>query len=165
MDKKILVFTLICAIILVSGCTSTDSNNSSISNTNNTSIANSNLNSINTSNNIPLKMTPGTKYNVTITMKNIGATPWNSNNITLGLAVDSNNEAVLFSNNTTQIFMKPKTVIKTGSNYTWNFTIVAPAYPNNYTLMYQLIADNTTRFGNITVVNVTNGKYTGPVTL
>ena len=109
-------------------------------------------------------MNPGAKYNVSIIMKNTGILSWSSNNITLCLVNDSSNEAALFNNNTTRYFMKPKTVTKSGYNYTWNFTIVAPTYPNNYTLMFQMMANNTTWFGDKLVVNITDVKYTGSAT-
>jgi hypothetical protein len=164
MNHKIIIFVLICAIIFVSGCMDTNSNDSSTGQNNTGNATHLNLDSKNVSNKIPSKITPDTKYNISITIKNTGIAPWPSTNVTLCLADDINNEAALFSNNTTQYFMKPKTVIKSGSNYTWNLTIVTPTYPNNYTLMYQLIYDNTTWFGEKIVLNVTNGKYTGPVT-
>jgi hypothetical protein len=164
MNHKIIIITLICAVILVSGCTITNSNNSSIGKNNTGNVTHLNLDSKNVSINIPSKITPDTKYNISITLKNTGITSWSSTNVTLSLANDPDNEAALFSNNTTQYFMKPKTVIKSGSNYTWNLTIITPTYPNNYTLIYQLIYDNTTWFGEKIVLNVTNGKYTGPVT-
>lgn len=164
MNHKIFIITLLCAIILVSGCTSTHSTNSSVSNNTTTNIAKINLDSKNTSNTIPLKMTPGTKYSVSVTMKNMGIQSWLSNNITLCLANDSSNEAAIFTNNTTCFFMTSKNVTKYGYNYTWSFTITAPTYPNNYTLMFQMMANNTTWFGDKLSVNITDGAYYGPVT-
>lgn len=154
---------------MVCGCTGTNSNSinsqNSQFNTNTSSNANiQSLDSVNTSNTIPLSMTPGSNINVTVTMKNTGTTPWSAaNNISLGLADDSNNEAGLFSDNHTQYLIPPNVVTLPGYNCTWQFTIIAPVYPNNYTLMYRMLANNSTWFGDTLIVNVTNGNYQGPV--
>jgi hypothetical protein len=165
MDYKILIFISICIVVLISGCTSLDSNlTNSTADRTNSSLNLKSLDSINMTNTIPISMIPGSSYDVTITMENTGTKPWSaSNNITLSLVNDSTNDAFLFSNNTTQYFIKPKSVTSTNVNYTWSFTIIAPSYPYNYTLMYRMLANNSTWFGDTLKVNVNVGNYKGPV--
>ena len=62
-----------------------------------------------------------------------------------------------------EYYLKPGSVTSYGVNYTWSFSIVPPGYPNNYTLMYRIMANNSTWFGDTLTVNVNVGNYQGPV--
>lgn len=106
----------------------------------------------------PLNMTPGYAFTVTIKANNLGNTPWSSDNIVkLAVLDNATNDAALFGNLNYSI-VPNATIVPPGGEYTWQFTITAPKQVGNYTLMYQMMNDSSSGFGNIIIKNITVGK-------
>lgn len=111
---------------------------------------------------IPNNMLPGQAYNVSITIYNLGYISWsNANLVTLIPVDDTVNDVAKFNNSSFTI--EPNNIVKTGSSYTWNITMVAPKWNGNYTIEYQLKDSNNTTFGQTLTKNITVGDLNSTV--
>jgi hypothetical protein len=155
------ILVVICIALLVSGCTGNFSlppnpfiNQPTDTPTVPLQLANV-LNARYSNDTIPVTMNPNQKYDVMINMSNDGGIPWsNAGHITFVVLDNSKNDASLFGNST--FFIEPGVIVHYGKIYSWKFSITAPKWYGNYTLMYQMKND-TTLFGDTFVKNVSVG--------
>lgn len=103
---------------------------------------------------VPTSMTPGQSANVSVTMQNSGTTTWTSSGAyKLGSQNPQNN--VTWGGS--RVLLPAGTTVAPGSNYTFNFTIVAPSTAGNYNFQWQMLREGVAWFGALTpnvVVNV-----------
>lgn len=165
MKDKLLFIALICIAISLSGCTDLSSihipwfDNSPTSTPRPIS---EQFNAIILSETIPDNMLTSHVYNISITTRNSGYDSWSNNNRTMLAPIyDSDNDTVLFNNSS--FVINPNTIVKTGSDYTWNITMTSPKWIGIYTIKYQMIDQNNVYFGEPLVENITVGDLNSTV--
>ena len=90
---------------------------------------------------IPAVMTAGASYTVSVTMKNTSYMTWDSTNYKLGAVDDSDPFA-----GGRQLIPAGATVAP-GQQYTWTFTMTAPATPGTYTTDWRMVQEDVNWFG------------------
>ena len=111
-------------------------------------------------NTIPTAMDNYISYSVSVTVSNTGTMAWTHDD---GFALTAvNNDARLFGN--TPISLPVGTVVQPGQQYTFSFTMTAPAQYGNYTPQYRMIWNGQNWFGNtlspsVNVANAYNATY------
>lgn len=111
------------------------------------------LNSSLLDNTIPITMSPGQQYPVTIIARNTGDVPWSNDTIHIAQFINDSYDNTSFSTVST---MDSGTLIKSGINYTWKFSMTAPTWNGNYTIAYRM-KNSSSWFGDILVKNITVG--------
>jgi C1A family cysteine protease len=94
---------------------------------------------------IPSAMAAGSRYNVSIKVKNTGGKPWGRGD---GIVLDAVNDssAPLFGAGRMQL--PPDAFVLPGEIYTWNFTMTTPAQTGTYTAKYRMYWEGHGWFGN-----------------
>jgi PKD repeat protein len=111
-------------------------------------------------------MNPGEVYSVSVTLKNTGSVTWNeASGIRLGGIGDATGDAAKFS--PTRITLPVGTHVYPGAQYTFTFTMTAPATEGSYTPKYRMIWEGYQWFGAqvpqpIQVTNQVIGSAAGP---
>ncbi len=110
------------------------------------------------SNTIPNVMTAGQNYNVAITMKNTSYVTWDSTNYKLG-AVDDTDP---FAGGRQSL----SGTVAPGQQFTFNFTMTAPATPGAYTTDWRMVQEFVNWFGDTLTkqVQVVSNTPPNPVT-
>jgi len=93
---------------------------------------------------VPATMAAGQKYNVSVTMKNVGANTWNTSQYKLGAQNPQDNTTwglnrVLLS-----------APVANGSQVTFNFTVTAPAAASTYNFQWRMVQEGVQWFGGFT---------------
>ena len=95
---------------------------------------------------IPSSMVAGQSYPVTVTMKNTGSMIWNEGSmIRLGASGEGGGDAGKFAPD--RIKIPSGTNVPAGSQYTFSFTMIAPATTGDYTPGYQMVREGHQWFG------------------
>ncbi len=95
---------------------------------------------------IPSSMVAGQSYPVSVTMKNTGSMTWNEGSmIRLGASTDGSGDAAKFAPD--RIKIPSGTNVPAGAQYTFSFTMKAPASPGYYTPRYRMVRDGYQWFG------------------
>ncbi len=91
-------------------------------------------------------MNAGQKYTVSITMKNTGTMAWNeASMIRLGAVGDASGDAYEFGPG--RIKIPAGTSVLPGAEYTFTFTMTAPATAGYYTPKYRMVWEGQKWFG------------------
>ena len=101
--------------------------------------------------NMPSEMKTCEAANVNITMQNTGTAAWfdeGNGTAYLGMVDGNSGDAYRFNGISDRISMSPGTVVRSGDNYTFQFTIKAPASGSYYT-QYRMVWDGHYAFGQI----------------
>jgi hypothetical protein len=115
-------------------------------------------NAIVISDTIPSTMNPGQQYSVSVTMQNTGETTWSWEFFKLGAFGNADPFTT-----TTRFALPTNTAVAPGEQYTFNFTLRAPAHNGNYATEWQMSHERIRFFGAKLSRNITVG--TGGVTL
>ncbi|MFE8601306.1 NBR1-Ig-like domain-containing protein [Archangium violaceum] len=104
---------------------------------------------------VPITVTAGSPFSVTVTMKNTGTSAWTElNAFRLGSQTPANNTTWGLS----RAFLTPTETIHQGQQKSFTFTATAPAAPGLYTFQWQMVQDGVGFFGALTPgvsINVT----------
>ena len=95
---------------------------------------------------IPSPMTAGQSYPVSVTMKNTGSMTWNEGSmIRLGASTDGSGDASKFAPD--RIKIPSGTNVPAGAQYTFSFTMTAPATTGYYSPRYKMVWEGHQWFG------------------
>jgi PKD repeat protein len=95
---------------------------------------------------IPSSMSAGQSYLVSVTMKNTGSMTWNEGSmIRLGASTDGSGDASKFAPD--RIKIPSGTNVPAGAQYTFSFTMTAPATPGYYSPRYKMVWEGHEWFG------------------
>ncbi len=95
---------------------------------------------------IPASMNPGQRYPVSVTMKNTGSMTWNeTTQIRLGAVGDGHGDAYKFGSG--RITIPAGTSVLPGEEYTFTFTMTAPATQGTTTPCYRMVWEGQQWFG------------------
>jgi thermolysin len=108
----------------------------------------------------PTSMTAGQSANVSVTMRNSGATTWTSDVYKLG----SQNPQDNITWGGSRVSLPAGTTVPPGSNYTFNFTITAPSAAGNYDFQWRMLKEPGQWFGDLTANVVVSVTSTPPPT-
>ncbi|MBP2114944.1 NBR1-Ig-like domain-containing protein [Paenibacillus silagei] len=103
---------------------------------------------------IPSTMELGQSYNVTVTMRNEGETSWYEEGTAPGmyrLGAAGDNDPFAQG----RYYLPPGTIIRPGEEYTFAFTMTAPAVPGTYITDWGMLQEYVTWFGETLVKSVT----------
>jgi len=99
--------------------------------------------------NMPSTLSCGQTYNASITMKNVGTTPWTRDLPGGGFklaAVGSNDP---FVNPNARVWLPTGTTVAPGQNHTFNFTMTAPQQGGTYQSQWRMVRELVAFFGPI----------------
>jgi hypothetical protein len=117
----------------------------------------------------PASMTPGQRATISITVRNSGTTPWDTN-VKLGAVGDLAGDATRFlagaGGDATRVWLAPGETITAGAQKTFTFDIVAPA-AGTYVPSFRMVRESVHWFGTTTsrvvhVCPVTAGPTPAP---
>jgi hypothetical protein len=100
---------------------------------------------------MPEEMTPGESRSVNITMQNTGTAAWfseGSSGVYLWMVDGASGAAYKFNGSSDRVLMAPGSVVRNGSDYTFQFTIRAPS-PGVYYTQYRMFWDGHYAYGQI----------------
>src|SRR5574341_864805 len=99
---------------------------------------------------VPATMTPGQTYNISVTMRNTGASTWTPDgDYQLGSENLTDNQTWGLSR------VNLNSTVLPGSDATFNFNVTAPATPGAYSFQWRMVQNGVQRFGALTTnVNV-----------
>jgi flagellin-like protein len=100
---------------------------------------------------MPDEMTAGETRTVSITMRNTGTAAWlasGSDPVYLAMVDGTSGDAYRFNGTSDRILMSPGSIVRNGNDYTFTFTIKAPAAGSYYT-QYRMMWSNHYLFGQI----------------
>ena len=109
------------------------------------------------SDNIPLTMTTGQQYSVSVTVKNTGETYWNAETFKLGAVGEFDPFYP-----TSRVTMTPGDTVAPNQQKTFTFTMTAPNFPGTYKTDWQMVHERIRWFGATTSKTITIGANTAP---
>lgn len=117
---------------------------------------------------VPTTMTAGQSYNVSVTMRNTGASTWFTAADGSGFKLGTQNpqDNTLWTGGT-RIYLPPGVSVPSGAEYTFNFTVTAPSVCGNYNFQWRMVHEGVQWFGEYTpnvVISLTGcGSSCDPV--
>ncbi|MDR1061260.1 MAG: hypothetical protein LBL83_08665 [Clostridiales bacterium] len=122
---------------------------------------------------LPTRMNPGQTVPVRVTMRNVGDTAWTeAGNIRLGTLAsnqvpisDEKGGGLNHGANDARVNVRPGESVPPGTDYVFDFKVVAPPSTGNYTLALQMVHDGVHWFGETyaRTVEVTNDQLPSAV--
>jgi hypothetical protein len=97
----------------------------------------------------PANMTAGEDYEVSVTMKNAGSTTWTSAG-DKPWRLGSQNPQDNNTWNITRVVITAGTEVRPGENYTFTFTVKAPANAGQHNMQWRMVQDGVQWFGQFT---------------
>ncbi|AFC99408.1 hypothetical protein Mtc_0645 [Methanocella conradii HZ254] len=100
---------------------------------------------------MPAEMTVGETRLVSIVMQNMGSAAWfaeGNGTAYLWMVDGTSGAAYKFNGSSDRILMAPGSVVRSGNNYTFQFTIKAPS-PGSYYTQYRMVWDGHYAFGQV----------------
>ncbi len=109
---------------------------------------------------VPATMTVGQRYDVSVTMKNTGTTPWTAaQGYQLGAQNPQDNRNWGFHRIELPVIREGVRVeVSSGNEVTFTFTVTAPSMPGTYNFQWKMVQERVEWFGDLTpnvVVSVT----------
>ncbi len=105
---------------------------------------NSNVNAQFVSQTVPTSMQAGHQYSVSVTMKNTGTMAWTD---AAGFRLFAYNPSGTMRWGLDRVRMPSNVSVAQGSNFTFNFTVTAPAAPGAYNFQWRMLLNGTGTFG------------------
>jgi thermolysin len=102
---------------------------------------------------VPTSMTAGQSYSVSVTMRNSGTKTWTSDVYRLGSQNPQDNTVWGFN----RVYLPTGTTVPPGYDYTFYFTVTAPATTGSYNFQWRMVQEGVGWFGDLTpnvLVNV-----------